>query len=143
MTEQEIITIRTAECDICNRYDSVMLSAQDVMQRTHNELDIGQYIIRHVDHKRVIYFDNVGKYLGDSIYVGTNNVIITREQSDPLIMGLCRGDLIPLIEAKEVPSEQIDDLIDMIKSQFNWEHVYEQVNDLIDIRIDRLKEMKI
>ena len=68
MSEQIILTIRTLECDVCQRFDTVMLSEEEVKMRANStDLGIGAYALNHNDHSRVIYFDDKGNYLGDTI----------------------------------------------------------------------------
>jgi len=64
----EVITIRTLECDICERYDSLLLSRREIQNKIEkNSLNIGSKIISHRDHLRIVYFDRNGTYLGDTM----------------------------------------------------------------------------
>ena len=66
--ENDKVIIRTLECDLCLRFDSIILDQEELLERTNtNKLQIGSYIISHHDHVRIIYFDNQGSYLGDTI----------------------------------------------------------------------------
>lgn len=66
--ENEVVVIRTLECDLCQRFDSIMITKSDMIERiNNNKLHIGSYYLNHNDHVRVVYFDIDGKYLGDTI----------------------------------------------------------------------------
>ncbi len=72
--EQIMFTIRTLDCDICKRYDTIILTEEEVIAKTNaTDLGIGAFYLNHDDHKRVVYFDNTGKYLGDTI-------VLTKEE---------------------------------------------------------------
>ncbi len=74
MTEQ-VISIRTQECDICRRFDTVMLSSEEVRVRVKTtDMGIGAYSIKHTDHTRIIYFDEEGSYLGDTIALSSDDM---------------------------------------------------------------------
>ncbi len=82
--QEQVITIRTLECDICNRYDSINLSRDELIARTNNnDLGIGAYSIVHKDHTRIIYFDIDGTYLGDTIAMNQDDIPDSM-QSQPL-----------------------------------------------------------
>ncbi|KKN95700.1 hypothetical protein LCGC14_0175690 [marine sediment metagenome] len=75
MSENGIITIRTLECDVCDRYDSIMLSEEEVITRSKStDMGIGAYSVVHKDHTRIIYFDKDGTYLGDTIAMNPDDV---------------------------------------------------------------------
>ncbi len=75
MSENEIITIRTLECDVCDRYDSIMLSQEEVIARSNStDMGIGAYSVVHKDHTRIIYFDKDGTYLGDTIAMNPDDI---------------------------------------------------------------------
>ncbi|MDH5400855.1 MAG: ADP-ribosylation factor-like protein [Candidatus Heimdallarchaeota archaeon] len=62
------IIIRTLDCEACGRYDTVMISDEEIKIRSNNnDMDIGAYSILHNDHTRIVYFDEKGEYLGDTI----------------------------------------------------------------------------
>jgi len=66
--QDAIITIRTLECDVCKRFDSIMLTAAEIKARTEiTEMNVAAYTIPHTDHTRIVYFDDTGQYLGDTI----------------------------------------------------------------------------
>ncbi|MCY3411807.1 MAG: hypothetical protein INQ03_09260 [Candidatus Heimdallarchaeota archaeon] len=67
--EEEIITIRTLGCDICNRCDSITLSRAELKATCEQNVDdqIGAYPVEHFGHSRIVYFDIYGSYLGDTI----------------------------------------------------------------------------
>lgn len=70
---EEIITIRTLECDLCMKFDSIMLPKSVVDRRTSsNSLKIGTHILSHGDHTRIVYFEKSGMYLGDTISLKLN-----------------------------------------------------------------------
>ena len=72
--EEEIIVVRTLECDMCQRFDSIMLTDTEVERRVYsNQLSIGSHIVNHSDHVRIIYFDVFGVYLGDTISLNVND----------------------------------------------------------------------
>jgi len=63
-----MITIKTNKCDICSKIDSVMLDKDEILQRTKStDMGVGSYSTVHKDHTRVVYFDEKGQYLGDTI----------------------------------------------------------------------------
>ena len=81
---QSVQTIRTLECDACGRFDTVMLSDEEVVARVNtNDMGIGAYSIIHTDHTRIIYFDRNGHYLGDTIAM-TQDEIPESVQAQPL-----------------------------------------------------------
>lgn len=82
--QDQVITIRTLECDICDRYDSINLSLDEVEARTRStDLGIGAYSIVHKSHTRIVYFDKMGTYLGDTIAMNSDD-IPENLQSPPL-----------------------------------------------------------
>lgn len=73
--QDEIITIRTLDCDICNRYDSVMLNREEILVRCKaTDMGIGAYSVVHTDHTRIVYFDRNGSYLGDTIALSKDDI---------------------------------------------------------------------
>ncbi|MHA2249569.1 MAG: ADP-ribosylation factor-like protein [Candidatus Kariarchaeaceae archaeon] len=73
--QESVITIRTLECDICGRFDSVMLSLEEIQIRSKTtDMGIGAYSIVHTDHTRIIYFDETGQYLGDTIALTADDI---------------------------------------------------------------------
>ncbi|OLS28015.1 MAG: hypothetical protein HeimC2_09180 [Candidatus Heimdallarchaeota archaeon LC_2] len=73
--QEQIITIRTLDCDICQKYDSVRLSGEEIKLRVNTtDIGIGAYSILHNDHTRIIYFDEGGKYLGDTIALSPDEI---------------------------------------------------------------------
>ena len=69
------IVIRTIDCDICGRFDSVILSQTEVIARSNStDMGIGAYSIVHKDHTRIIYFDKDGTYLGDTIAMNPDDI---------------------------------------------------------------------
>ncbi len=73
--QDQIITIRTLDCDICQKYDSVRLSDEEVKLRANTtDIGIGAYSILHNDHTRIIYFDEGGNYLGDTIALSQDEI---------------------------------------------------------------------
>ncbi len=75
MKQSEIHTIRTLECDICNRFDTIMISTEEIEARVRNtDLGIGAYSINHKDHIRIVYFDINGEYLGDTIALSQEEI---------------------------------------------------------------------
>lgn len=82
--QESVITIRTLECDVCDRYDSIMLSQEEINARSNStDMGIGAYSIVHKDHTRIIYFDKEGTYLGDTIAMNPDD-IPENLQSQPL-----------------------------------------------------------
>ena len=72
--EEEILVIRTLECDLCMRFDSIMITREEIEKRVEsNSLQIGSHLISHRDHLRIVYFDRFGIYLGDTISLNTGN----------------------------------------------------------------------
>lgn len=66
--QESVITIRTLECDICRRFDSIMMSLEEIKARAQStDMGIGAYSVPHNDHTRIVYFDEKGEYLGDTI----------------------------------------------------------------------------
>jgi signal recognition particle receptor subunit beta len=79
---EDIITIRTLECDLCMKFDSIMLPKSVVDNRTSsNSLKIGTHILSHGDHTRIVYFDKSGRYLGDTISLKLNKEQTSTEPS--------------------------------------------------------------
>lgn len=73
--QDQLITIRTLDCDICQKYDSVRLSDEEVKLRANTtDIGIGAYSILHNDHTRIIYFDEGGNYLGDTIALNQDEI---------------------------------------------------------------------
>ncbi len=73
--QDSVITIRTLECDICSRFDSIMLSIDEIRVRSKStDMGIGAYSIVHSDHTRIIYFDEKGEYLGDTIALSSEDI---------------------------------------------------------------------
>ena len=71
--EDEIVVIRTLECDLCLRFDSIMLKKSAIEENVNrNSLSIGSHLITHNDHLRIVYFDINGIYLGDTISLNLN-----------------------------------------------------------------------
>lgn len=63
-----MITIKTNKCDVCSKIDSVMLDKDEILQRTKStDMGVGSYSTVHKDHTRIVYFDEKGQYLGDTI----------------------------------------------------------------------------
>jgi hypothetical protein len=82
--QESVITIRTLECDICGRFDSIMLGLEEIKVRSKaTDMGIGAYSIVHSDHTRIIYFDEFGEYLGDTIAL-TPDEIPENLQMQPL-----------------------------------------------------------
>ncbi|OLS29175.1 MAG: hypothetical protein HeimC2_01660 [Candidatus Heimdallarchaeota archaeon LC_2] len=76
--ESEVFVIRTLECDLCQRFDSIMITKREMFERiSRNKLQIGSYYLNHNDHVRVVYFDLDGKYLGDTISLNLRDDITT------------------------------------------------------------------
>ncbi len=68
VNQDEINVIRTFECELCLRFDSIMMSKEELLDRVFsNDLEIGTYLISHGDHNRIIYFNEQSEYLGDII----------------------------------------------------------------------------
>ncbi|MCY3411405.1 MAG: 50S ribosome-binding GTPase [Candidatus Heimdallarchaeota archaeon] len=68
--QADIITIRTFECELCFRFDSVMLPREELLDKVNsNKMQIGTHIFNHGDHKRIIYYNEYGEYLGDIISI--------------------------------------------------------------------------
>ncbi|MFV2015241.1 MAG: ADP-ribosylation factor-like protein, partial [Candidatus Heimdallarchaeota archaeon] len=66
--ENNVMIVRTLECDLCHRFDSIMITEKEVAERVNNnKLGIGSHYLNHNDHVRIAYFDSSGKYLGDTI----------------------------------------------------------------------------
>ena len=64
----EILVIRTLECDLCLKFDSIMLAKQEIVNRVNsNKLKIGSHYVKHHDHIRIIYFDINGNFIGDTL----------------------------------------------------------------------------
>ncbi|MHA2170397.1 MAG: ADP-ribosylation factor-like protein [Candidatus Kariarchaeaceae archaeon] len=77
VTDEEIIVVRTLECDLCMRFDSVMITKEEISRRVNsNALQIGSHLIPHGDHLRIVYFDHFGMYLGDTISLNTTKTQI-------------------------------------------------------------------
>jgi GTPase SAR1 family protein len=73
VSEEEIQVIRTLECDLCMRFDSIMITRDEIEHRVNsNSLQIGSHLISHGDHLRIVYFDHFGMYLGDTISLNTS-----------------------------------------------------------------------
>lgn len=73
--QDTVVTIRTLECDICSRFDSIMLTREEILVRSKaTDMDIGAYTIPHTDHTRIVYFDKAGEYLGDTIAMTPDEV---------------------------------------------------------------------
>ena len=73
--QESVVTIRTLECDICGRFDSIMLSSEEINIRSKStDMGIGAYSIVHNDHTRIIYFDEKGEYLGDTIAMSPDDI---------------------------------------------------------------------
>lgn len=86
-SKNDLIVIRTLECDICSRFDSIMLSHNEIQERVkQNSLNIGSHVIYHIDHVRIIYFDKFGTYLGDTISL--NNQLIDPSNQNSSISNL-------------------------------------------------------
>ena len=80
--ESEVVVIRTLECDLCQRFDSIMITKMEMIERiNNNKLQIGSHYLNHNDHVRVVYFDIEGKYLGDTISLNL------REDTTPQLNG--------------------------------------------------------
>ncbi|MDH5400863.1 MAG: ADP-ribosylation factor-like protein [Candidatus Heimdallarchaeota archaeon] len=68
ISDENVVIIRTLECDMCQRFDSIQLSLDEFYTRINaNSLKIGIQNIPHGDHVRISYFDENKKYLGDTI----------------------------------------------------------------------------
>ncbi len=66
--DDEIKVIRTIECDLCYKFDSILLSKTEVIKRTKlTDMGIGAFSVKHGDHTRIVYFDEDANYLGDTI----------------------------------------------------------------------------
>ena len=64
----EVYVIRTYECELCLRFDSIMLPREELMDKVlSNPMGIGTHLIPHGDHMRIIYFNDKAEYLGDII----------------------------------------------------------------------------
>ena len=73
--QETVVTIRTLECDVCSRFDSIMLSSEEILVRTKaTDMGIGAYSILHSDHTRIVYFDKDGEYLGDTIAMSKEEI---------------------------------------------------------------------
>lgn len=73
--QQSLLTIRTLDCDVCGRYDTIMLTTEEVEARAKSaEMGIGAYSVIHKDHTRIIYFDKSGEYLGDTIAMNQEEI---------------------------------------------------------------------
>lgn len=73
--QDTVVTIRTLECDICGRFDSIMLGIEEIKVRSKStDMGIGAYSIVHTDHTRIIYFDGKGEYLGDTIALSSDDI---------------------------------------------------------------------
>lgn len=82
--QQQVFTIRTMECDLCRRYDSIMLTKDEIVARSSvTDIGVGAYSVVHNDHTRIIYFDASGMYLGDTIAM-TQSEIPETLQTQPL-----------------------------------------------------------
>ncbi|MHA2504014.1 MAG: ADP-ribosylation factor-like protein [Candidatus Kariarchaeaceae archaeon] len=73
--QETVITIRTLECDVCRRFDSIILTKEEILVRAKvTDMDIGAYSVVHNDHTRIVYFDKEGQYLGDTIAMSEDEV---------------------------------------------------------------------
>lgn len=73
--QNSVITIRTLECDKCGRFDTAMLSQEEIKSRCNsNDMNIGAYTIVHKDHTRIIYFTEEGVFLGDTIALNPEDI---------------------------------------------------------------------
>lgn len=73
--DNNVMIIRTLECDLCHRFDSIMITEKEVAERvSSNKLGIGSHYLNHNDHVRVAYFDSKGKYLGDTISLNLQEI---------------------------------------------------------------------
>lgn len=73
--QDQIVTIRTLDCDICQKYDSIRLTQEEIKIRANTtDIGIGAYSIVHTDHTRIIYFDENGSYLGDTIALSYDEI---------------------------------------------------------------------
>ncbi|MCY3411442.1 MAG: 50S ribosome-binding GTPase [Candidatus Heimdallarchaeota archaeon] len=73
--QDQIVTVRTLECDVCNRFDSITLSGQELAARCKStDMGIGAYSVVHTNHTRIVYFDNQGTYLGDTIAMNEDDI---------------------------------------------------------------------
>jgi len=73
--QQHVYVIRTLECDICHRFDSLLLTEIELLERVErNSLQIGSRLINHDDHLRIVYFDREGNYLGDTMSLNVNEI---------------------------------------------------------------------
>lgn len=80
--DDNVMIIRTLECDLCHRFDSIMITKKEIAERVNNnKLGIGSHYINHNDHVRVAYFDANGMYLGDTISLNLH------ESLPPMITG--------------------------------------------------------
>ena len=71
--------IRTLECSKCKRFDGVYVSEEELRELVeNNDLEIGNIIVDHGDHERVIYFLPNGKYLGDSIIEKDDTIFLEK-----------------------------------------------------------------
>ena len=72
--QEKIYTIRTLDCDVCEKYDSILLTERELLNKvTSNSLQIGSKILSHGDHLRIVYFDREGQYLGDTMSLDISN----------------------------------------------------------------------
>jgi signal recognition particle receptor subunit beta len=73
--QDQVVTIRTLDCDICEKYDSIRLTLEEISIRANStDIGIGAYSIIHADHTRIIYFDDKGSYLGDTIALNQGEI---------------------------------------------------------------------
>lgn len=72
LDDLEIYVIRTFECELCLRFDSIMLNKEELSKKVlSNPMGIGTHLISHGDHMRIIYFNEKAEYLGDIISLNT------------------------------------------------------------------------
>ncbi|MHA2503421.1 MAG: ADP-ribosylation factor-like protein [Candidatus Kariarchaeaceae archaeon] len=73
--QENVFVIRTLECDICQRFDSLLLTEIELIERVErNSLQIGSRIINHDDHLRIVYFDRDAQYLGDTMSLNVKEI---------------------------------------------------------------------
>ncbi|MHA2252004.1 MAG: ADP-ribosylation factor-like protein [Candidatus Kariarchaeaceae archaeon] len=95
LSREEIVVIRTLECDLCMRFDSLMITKEEIEIRANsNSLQIGSHLISHGDHLRIVYFDQFGVYLGDTISLNTSkNSLESFTREIPILPKIRRGVL--------------------------------------------------
>lgn len=99
VNEEEIIVIRTLECDLCMRFDSIMITREEIEKRVSaNSLQIGSHLIPHRDHLRIVYFDHFGIYLGDTISLNMNNSKSKNFDRELPILPTCKRGVLQKIQ---------------------------------------------